>query len=511
MNMKYFYFFGLFLIALLLLAGCEEEKPVPADPVTIILGEDDQLGIIEAANREIGNVQESETDGPKVSISRSDNLLQVFTQNIDFDLIDEQILILKDRENAESPIRIAVVDFDNVFDKYRITWEKATTSTSIRAFNFTLMDLIGDHNPELVCFGANAEGEQTLDVFRKIKSPTGVGLYYGNIASIQVKGSIEIEEVQRSAAYQAGHKNGVSFPIITFTRKPETAEDQRETLKRTYYWRFQKDKYVILQEEKIPGKVIEDQQLKELFRQGSKEFEDFLTGPWYHGVDSNGLPERIIVFESEDRWIIFYSGEVQEVYFWNSSDKFLSDSLQVRGTNDVTPYILKRITIYADGMDLIRITIKDIDTSTALSSGNKEWNGVYYRIHEDLLKTLIPDSESKNANTPPPELSGYYVNETGGRIYFEEPDFNLEEDGKTFQGGYALYRLEDLILEMKIIGADSLVQETRTYKADFSVSKRETEIIRTLNLHPGRIGIHGFQATDDSILRYEQVEIIEEE
>ena len=493
-------------LAAALLAGCgvSTQQPRPVEKAKIVVPDG---GNSSSGNTptQVGADVTQEILTPKVPIRKEDNLLQVINVNLDLDQSEEQILVLKNKDKADSPIRVAVADFDNVRNEYVMSWEHATGATNIRTFTVTTEDIIGDHNLEIIASGMNSKGEQTLDIFRKTHPPTGVNLYYSEIFSIAVKGTIDIERHDRSQAYKLGQKNGTSYSIVTYSKDPN-GEHIGDLLKRTYNWRYQTNTYVETDQQKIPGKQIEDQRLNELYSQGAAAFEKFLAGPWFKASSgpSGGQPDptastpntnnTILFFDPTKREITFYSGDVMEVYYWENSYRTLYNRLVISGYNELVQYIKDQISISVSSINKIEVYSPD------------EWAGTYQKLTQSMQDSLI-----KKANQPfkKPDLTGEYTSSSGSKITFSAPRFVLDEGGTVKKGGYSIFDYGEPVIELRILTPGGIVSSTKSYKFDFSEEKSKTQIVRKLTLVPGKLGIHGFVATGDPPIQYEQTEVLQ--
>ena len=194
---------------------------------------------------------------PKVPIPKEFNLVQVQNLNLNLDQSEEQVLVLKSRDNPDAPISIGVVDLDPARNQYVLSWTHPTLATNARTFSVTAEDIIGDHALEIICVGTNDKGEQTMDVFRKTHAPTGPDLSYTEIFRSEIRGTIEIQRHDRSQAYKLGQQDGSSFPIITTTQDP-TSDRIGDLMQTTYTWSSLKKDYAPTDVAKLPGKQIDD-------------------------------------------------------------------------------------------------------------------------------------------------------------------------------------------------------------------------------------------------------------
>jgi hypothetical protein len=436
---------------------------------------------------------------PKVPIERTEKLIQVLNLNLDLDLNEEQILVLGSKDDPEAPLRIAVVDYDAVRGAYLRGWEGITASTNLRLFEVSQKDLVGDHNQEIVCRGINGRGEQVLDVFRKTPAPSGVGLYYTEICQIVSEGSIEIQEIERSEGYRLGQKNGPSFAIYAYSRD-KSSPNLLDRIRTTYQWQYQQNRYVLTGEEKLPGAVVEERQLKELFADPSVEaFESYLAGPWYL-AGSEGQ-EEIILFSPEERRITIYSGQVEEIYVWQTSFRSLPNRLYILGANESIESIQKRITVEVTALNTIEVSIL----------GLEQWDrsgGRYLKLTEELQEQLLKQkqTEVKPANV---QLKGIYRDEQGTEIIFDPPHFTWIGDKRQFSGGFAMISLDKTVLYLKGLDEKGLPVQEATYIINFTEKKEGQTVHRTLSLQAGRMGVHGVEALSEQKRVFVQREDIE--
>jgi hypothetical protein len=459
-------------------------------------------GQIELAQGELSLLArngETRETAAKVPIERSEKLIQVLNCNLDLDMNEEQILVLGAKGDPEAPLRIAVVDYDTVRGAYLRGWEGTTASTNPRLFDVSQKDLVGDHNQEIVCRGINGRGEQVLDVFRKTPAPSGVGLYFTEICQIVSDGSIEIQEIERSEGYRLGQKNGPSFAIYVYSRD-KSSPNILDRIRTTYQWQYQQNRYVLSGEEKLPGAVVQEQQLRELFADPSiAAFESYLAGPWYL-AGSEGR-EEIILFSPEEKRITIYSGQVEESYDWQTSFRSLPNRLYIESTNELIESIRERIYVDVVALNTIEVTLV----------GSEEWNrssGRYLKLTEELQEQLLKQrqTEVKPASIL---LKGIYRDDQGTEIIFDPPHFTWIGDKRQFSGGFAVINLDKTVLYLKGLDENGLPVQEATYIMEFTEKKEGQTVRRTLSLLAGRMGVHGAEPLTEQKRVFVQKESIE--
>jgi hypothetical protein len=513
---RYLYIFPLILVPLILVAGaCDfgskspspQPSPLPS-PKVFEPGSEEPTQEERNITRELESLRKADSEQPKVTPDPRYTVFQVENDNLDFDQSEEQILIMKLKDNPEAPLRVGVVDYDSVRNQYGITWSEDTNATIFRTFMLTLADIVGDHTLEIVCSGMNGSGERTLDIYRKTLAPNGVGLYYENICSIVADGSIDIQEHERTPAYRLGQKNGISFPIVAFSHDKES-DNLTDLVKQEYYWKYQETRYVLGRTEKIPGEDIEERQLQDLFTQGSSAFESFLNDPWLRLTQSgeDGEASRdIIFFDLDQRQISFYSEEVQEIYEWSTTHRSrIPNSVFISGQNQLVPFIVKDIAVYVTSLDTVTIDVNDSD----FQYESYQWDGKYYRVKDG---SPFDSAEETGYTTPfsAEDLSGEFISEQGDSVVFDYPSFTLRRKDTVLSGGYILYHIgKDTILEFKVLEKNRTLKETLTYAAEYAVEVSGNTLVRTLVLQPGIIGVNGFVAEEKPALVYQRIEVID--
>ena len=438
---------------------------------------------------------------PKVPLDDTEKLIRVINTNLDLDTNDEQILVLRQKDDPQALLKIAVIDYDPIRTNYSRTWESLTNATNLRLLDISLKDVVGDHNLEIVCRGMNDSGELTLDLFRKTPSPTGLGLYFTEILRIVADGSIEIDEVERSEGYRLGQKNGPSFVIYAYSRDLES-ENILDKVKRTYYWQYQQNRYVLTGKEQLPGAVIEEKQLEELFSDPSVEaFEAFLAGPWYlAGTDGQ---EEILLFLPEQRRISVYSGDVQEVYIWQASFRSLSSRLLAIGANESIESIVRHFNIEVVSLNTIDVSIR----------GSEQWDrsfGRYFKLSEELQQDLLSQDETR-IDAAQIRLNGLYQSGAGFEIIFEAPYFTWIEEGRDFSGGFTVIHLDQDVLYLQGMDENGLPTDTATYIMEYTEKQEGTYLYRTMSLVPGELSVHGVTPTSETRIVFEQLEILDED
>jgi len=455
-------------------------------------------GIVLAAETTTERSEDDRDSGPELKVRLPSEYIysQAITVNLDLDETDEQIIVFKRRDDPDDLIRLLVVSFDPIRNSWIRAWEGVTAATSVRSFTVYTDDLIGDHEQEIVAFGINEDGEQTLDVFRRTNDALGLGLSFAPILAIAADVTIEVDEVPRSEAYEAMETvSAPSYPIIAERRDPES-ENVFDTVRTTYFWDYGARRYVPGRLESISGEAIEDDRLRDLFAGTEEDFEQFLSGPWYRSSDAGEI--QMVFFGPREGTIVFHSGYLQQSFIWDNSTKTVyGRGVSLFVTNENIHTVKK----------LVNVSVGDLNRVTISIQGSDGLDGTYERLAGSLQSAVL-ESDAR-VTLSEIDLAGLYRSDSGVEIFFGNPEFTYRDGSDPTVGGYVLYELgSDLVLSMKFVDENRLPTEQRDYRAVYAENREEDRIVRRLELTRGRIGIAGFEATGAEELVLEQIEVL---
>lgn len=219
----------------------------------------------------------------------------------------------------------------------------------------------------------------------------------------------------------------------------------------------------------------------------------------------------MINFNEKEKTITFYTGEVQEIYHWKSSYRFLSNGLSIHGENEIVPYITIQVSAYVQDLNHVRLLLSDINSHNATRSTNTTWSGVYQKLGPSTQQSLLARSGDPVGKDHLPSLTGLYKSDTNPDIYFDPPYFRYREGQDPAHGGFSVYSMGEDILELRFLSENGITEGRRRFSFDFSEQRKSNEIVRRLILTPGKLGVNGFKPSGKEPIRYEQVEIIDED
>jgi hypothetical protein len=343
-----------------------------------------------------------DTMNAKVALNEGESLVAVLTQDLDGDMVDEQILMYRAPAPAsaqrfdDSPIFITYIGFDDALGGYRRFWSAPTAVTRPGTVMVYTQDLIGDRSFCILVSGMNSEGEQTLTVFRAINNPAERPVYVGSpevlhsgfdtqteaisfakIAELRIDGSIQVQEVERTQAYQMGLAKGQSFNLAAYGRDFGSTNilDQVEII---YVYNPQSGLYEQNRLNRIPGSQIEQRRVREILSGGREGFEQFITGLWYYVSPEGTLDNRqYIYFDPPSREIIFYGDEIQQVFSWQNSSA-TRRGLYVSSQNISVSTLRRFLDIELESLDSIRVKVfEDVRLKIYVTA---PWDGSYRKV-----------------------------------------------------------------------------------------------------------------------------------
>ncbi len=494
---------------LILFIGCEDPPTAPSSDRGRHIVPEASEGIV-LAQQESGSLAiqtDEEEINPRVELPEDVLFISANDVNLDLDEPDEQIVVIKRRDDPTDRVRLLVADFDTLRSTYRITWEGETLATNVRTFSVSTSDLVGDHIDEIVAVGTDQQGRQTMDVFRRSDENTGevLGLGYRSVFSVATDGSIEIDSRPRGDAYRTLQSDGVSFPIDVYRQNLET-DTPLDLIRTRWSWNVAERRYVQSAVEDIPAVQIEEEQLRNLYDAEAEEFETYIHGPWFRsrGEDLGGGIE-LAYFDTEEREIVLFHDDRQERYEWLNSYKTLYASgpgLWINVRNNVLTTVRRQLSITVVAADTLRIAVEGVEY----------WNGNYQRMTAGIQSGIL---RRYDLETPSFVLDGVYGNESGVEMVFSRPFFHFRSGGYDWSGGYNVVQIDgEAILELKILSYNVAPAEISVndgdsfglqFTADYQEQRTEGGSIHRLTLEPIRITVDGIESRGGQDFILEQV------
>lgn len=495
----------LVLAALTLLSGCRGGESLgggrAAARLVVPEAQGDASGQAKATPSAAS--RSSPASAPKVALGAREKPIAVVDVNLNLERTDEQILATRDIGASDARIRIAVVEYDAVFQAYRRTWEDLTSATDERYFTVSTIDLVGDHSLEIVCQGATLDNKLTMDIYRRTLT-AGTKLSYSLIFSATAVGDIDIQEEARSQAYLSGDADGKPFAIAV-TEPDAVSPDGVDIVKTTYQWSTRDKRYLPTAKSRTKGEVVEREQLQALFASNAPEqYLEFLSGSWIRSelgsqTDGSTIGE-LIRFLPREHTIQIFSTEnrVQEEYLWDKTDSYYGN-LMIRGArNSILPDITKNLRVSVQSLQQVLITVE------STNDANDFWKATYRRVSEQALTQQLSEPRRPDAAIQP---AGLYESKDGEQILFQAPRFTwIRPGGETLSGGFYLYRLDRLVLGLLVQKGYGDRPEERAYIVVQSTRAETKRTVLTLTLQPAELTVYGARALSPDSVSFVQIQ-----
>jgi hypothetical protein len=439
-------------------------------------------------------------------------ILAVSSFNIDQDQSEEQILTVRKTDKTDGKISIVVADYNEQKKVWLRSWEAQTLATKLTTFSIQAKDLVGDHNPCIVCTGMNESGEQTIAIFRRASLQSS----YAQVLALTAD-SIQIGEAERPEAYQLGQASGESWPIYVYTSDKES-NNILDQVKDRYAWDSRKAQYLKTGSERIPGAQVERATVSKILTGSEKDFESFLQGIWYESDKSpNDTSARLILFDRDSGAISFFRSKSQEVFRWTESHS-TRYGLYVRSQNESVEDLVRLMDIELTGSDLVSIRVSE--DSQLKTDPDDRWDGTYRKLPRNVAASLpgvgtatddgnqgeSPDAASKGLASPALKLEGPYRAPGGIEINFASPRYSMRSaSAPTESGGFELFVLgDDTVLDLIAMRSDGSPSTRKTYKAVYNETRSGKDLVRSLVLSPAKAAIDGLELLHEDDLTLEQ-------
>jgi len=417
-----------------------------------------------------GQVSWEENISTKIPLDEGEMVIAILNKESEENMPEEQFVVYSTSE-AESPVYITFLGYDENTRGYKRIWNAPTTASKSETINIFSQDLIGDKNNCVIVTGMNGKNEHTMTIFRRGPGRPS-GYPYKKIAELQIAGSIIIQETARSLAYQQGLTKGQSFTIAAYGQDSASLNilDQIETI---YAFNPYNEQYEQINVSRIPGSQIEQRRLKELLSGAPGVFEKFINDLWYYvGPQGTIDAKQYIYFDPAKKEIIFFGDEAQQVFFWQTSTP-TRYGLYVRSQNISISTLLRFIDIELESLDSIKLRV--IEDVRLRITANTTWDGSYRRAGTANFKEDLTQLR--------PTIDAVF-DSSWGRIQFSlSGEYAVTSVGNVKKGRYIFYKVNNTdLLELRPEEGD---ENRLVYKAETAAG--------VLLLSRVKVGINGVQ------------------
>jgi len=389
-----------------------------------------------------------------------EQVLDTIDINLDDDEDLEQVLTVRKPGSPGEAIRVVVADFQPENGTWFRLWSGDTLADKPVSFAIQVKDLVGDGGSELLCFGPDASGRQTLTVFKRTYGRNGQA--FESIFS-EAAESIEIDEADLKSTEEA--KAGASLSLsISVYRAVQDAENPLDRVKTVYRWSPSARRYRPGESESVPGAEIERDLRSKILTGDAEDFKAYIDGVW---IAPGGEQRPRIDFDSDSGRISFQSDEANQVWKWSASSPSTSGLLAAT-VNESLPELLRLVDIQLTGPDRLRIRVLD---EQVLRLGDRNiWNGDYVRLGAADRGTapsgadITEDNRQQMKPVRADFVAGYWMSSDGKVLAFEGTRFRSGGAWEHRSGGFSLFGFgTDLILDLLPVDGNGVPQAPLRY------------------------------------------------
>ncbi len=409
---------------------------------------------------------------PVFPLESGEVFIQAVNADVNMDGTYDQICAL--RQITDSRIYIVCAIQNPITGTYSRMQPLKTEVTQARTLLMYLADVTGEQKNSLVYSGMNTDNLQVLGIYLieeeerqlNIKRPR---VSFKEILNISADGTITVEEIPRSEAYDQGLVNGESFPVISYSSNQTegSGEQNFNQVQRTYRWDANDRMYTLADEKIVSSQNSATRILRKLNEGGVPAFSEFLHGLWYK--ESSGDSGYQVFFNLEETEIIFKESTEEIFTCENISARRYGVYLITR--NSLISNIRRLIDIEIIGPDEIRIRATD-DVRLKIGVGSM-WDGTYKKlknftsVQEENAAKIITDKIEK-------QESGW-TDEAGNSYSFINGNYTYTNPMNSETGKYAVYMIQgEPVMQMK----KHRTNETVFYLVDNS--KEESIVLKEI-------------------------------
>ena len=401
------------------------------------------------------------------------------------DQMDDQISAIK--KTGHDNIYLLIGIYDAVTNTYIRSAEIETKITKFSTFSLSFTDLIGNHTNSIIYTGFSDNNRTILCAYQPLEHNGTFNLI--QIADLSSEGTFSIQEPQRSDAYQMGTASGESFQIWEYS--PAPGSNSLDQIQSIYNWNPNKRSYELVSSRKIAGNQINSQELAKILDGTTSTFSKFLNGVWYKTTkDDDG--QRYIFFNPEEKEIVCFMDETQEVYSWNS-DWMRRYGLSMTTKNKSTAAVSRQIDTTLVATNEIKVVVTDelrmnISESSLWSGNYKKQTQMPVEHYEEQINTPIGEYLSDSEN--PWVIQDEYF------ITFSDSSWSSESAEGNSSGIFVTsYAFDTEIIQFRSPDSNPILKGTFITKKD-TVSRQDRDI---LILQGADITTSGLVPTDEQI------------
>ncbi len=354
-----------------------------------------------------------------VPLNSDETLIAKIDMDFDGDGQDDQVNAIKVKGN---PFVSLIV---GLFNPQKGEYERvATISTPIRqisSFQYSGLDLTGDHRNAIVYQGVVDTGKSILQAFFVERNDT---VTVNQIANLEGDETIFIEQTERSDAYMMDLKKDPSFSIWVTSKNSET----NESFESKYDWDEEKLQYVLTEQTQEGGNKNQHQA-----GNTTDNYFSRLDGLWYK-IDGSKNNIHYIYVDKDLKQFLFLENDQYELYQWIHSNP-RNNGINITAKNDEITNFQRQIDITFNGPDQFKLRLVDI---LFIVSDGGDWNGEYKKMTDatSYLKTAVNKEQRSKVFIEKLEKN-QWTTPDGCVLTFKDGIYTAQSDTHNDTGMYA--------------------------------------------------------------------------
>ncbi|PIE04946.1 MAG: hypothetical protein CSA76_01500 [Spirochaetales bacterium] len=438
---------------------------------------------------------ESQPVLPLVNPGPEFSIVTLFDANLDLEQSDEQVIMALPVDDTEKPLQLMIASTHPQKNTYEIVWSSPLSSRTLTGLSFRTDDLTGNGQKDMIITGFDDKDRHVTEIFAA-RNKNNLSSFR-SVFSLVADGNIDIINQDRSSGYWSGQASGIPYQIMVQQTDP-SAENNMDILETLWTWdsrnfRFQKSKT-----RQVKADVIQEERISQVYKGGAEVYKEYLRGAWFK-ESGNGSYQDMVYFDPEADQMMFFDGEIQEVFSWGTSHRTTAKRLYTKVYNLIIPALFDNVNITAEAWD--RIYLDRVVTP-------EKWDGTYRRLGSALQNIL--DSQSRlSPLVQKIPLSGVWKGFDGEEVVFTLPAVEWKTQDKIRTGTASIFTMNGVqVFQVRFIKKNGAPEETVNWIIQFQEDRDDTRIIRSISITPAILQATGIRSTGENARRFEQIEII---
>lgn len=432
-----------------------------------------------------------------ISLKPSETLISSLTTDFNSDSFDDEVVVVRKISEKNFFIIPGLYNPDTM--TYERMKEIPTKISSTKTFSIQTLDIVGDHRNALIYQGVDEKENSIMQIY--LCEYVDGELDFVCIGDFTSDGTIFVQQTERSDSYELSMTKGDSYSVWLYKSDDSSSSgDNLNQIQQEYKWNALQREYVLAQEIKVAGNKLTQAELSKIQDGTVETFAAFLNGLW-EKTSNTGPHFRYFYFDYENKEIIQYYGDIQEIYNWEVS-RLRHNGIYISTVNFEISNLHRRIDISLVSTDTIRLTTRD-DVHLNITVDNL-WDGTYKKLD---LDSTIDDAKKIKENIVRKEIERSPIwNGVDGStiISFEDSIFILKRDDIEEKGVYTTFTAGNYnVLQLRSNSYDSILDTDYTVEFGTKVEKNKTvQDLDTIILTPVKVTPTDCFAIDGEILTF---------